>query len=224
MAGGADLIVLYILGGILLLLLILTSIPVFFSFEFRESLSFTLKYGFIDLTGFITPKEKSEEETKKKSKKKSKSKKKDDSESEEEKPKSNFLKDCIKANGVGGFLSIVKALLVIITKRVAMIIKAIHLKDCDVYLCVGGEDAAQIAEQYGKICAVLYPAAQVLFKFFHCKKGRTTVDLNYNSTESLVIAEGKLYVLPITVIFHGICLIVKSVPYILKLVKKEATK
>ena len=217
-------IVLYILGGILLLLLILTSIPVFFSFEFRESLSFTLKYGFVDLTKFITPKEKSEEEKQKKTKKKKAKSEKKDEEKKDEKPKSNFLKDCIKANGVGGFLGIVKALLVIITKRVAKIIRAIHLRECDVYLCVGGADAAQIAEQYGKICAILYPAAQVLFKFFHCKKGRTTVDLNYKSEGSLVIAEGKLRVFPIAVIFQGLCLIVQSIPYILKLVKKEATK
>lgn len=212
-------IILYILGGILLLLLLLLSVPVFFSFEFRESLSFKLKYGFVDLTKFITSKEKTEEEKPKKKTKKKPEKKTD--ENAEDKPKSNFLKDCIKANGVGGFLGIVKSLLVIVTKRVAKIIRAIHLRECDVYLCVGGEDAAQIAEQYGKICAVLYPAAQILFKFFHCKKGRTTVDLNYKSEESLVIAEGKLRVFPIALIFQGICLIVQSVPYILKLVTKK---
>ena len=155
----------------------------------------------------------------KKKKKKTKSADKDET-SKDEKPKSNFLKDCIQAKGVDGFLSIVKSLLVLVTKRIAKIIKAVHLKECDVYLCVGGDDAAQIAEQYGKICAVLYPAAQILFKFFHCKKGRTTVDLNYKSTESVVIAEGKLRVFPIAVIFQGLCLIVQSIPYILKLVKK----
>jgi len=205
-----------------LLLLIVTSIPVFFSFEYRESLSFTLKYGFIDLTKLITPQEKTEEEKAKKPKKKKKTEKKKEPEQTEEKPKNNFLKDCIKANGVGGFLKIIRSLLVIITKRVAKIIRAIHLKECDIYLCVGGDDAAQIAEQYGKICAILYPAAPILFKFFHCKKGRTTVDLNYKSTESVVIAEGKLRVFPIAVIFEGLRLIVQSVPYILKLVTKKS--
>ena len=214
-------IILYILGGILLLLLVVTCIPVFFSFEYRESLSFTLKYGCFDVTKYITPKEKTEKKKAKKPGKKKKTEKKKEPAETEEKTKSNFLKDCIKANGVGGFLGIVKSLLVIITKRVAGIIRAIRLKKCDVYLCVGGDDAAQIAEQYGKICAVLYPAAAVLFKFFHCKNGRTTVDLNYKSTESAVIAEGELMVLPIAVIFEGLRLIVQSVPYILKLVNKK---
>jgi len=47
-------------------------------------------------------------------------------------------------------------------------------------------------------------------------------DLNYKSTESVVIAEGKLRVFPIAVIFEGLRLIVQSVPYILKLVTKKS--
>ncbi len=78
---------------------------------------------------------------------------------------------------------------------------------------VGGEDAAEIAIETGRMSAYLHAAAAVFANLVNVKKRRITVRPDYNSKKTEYDLSARLYSRPITYIFN----IHKIVPLLLRI-------
>lgn len=88
----------------------------------------------------------------------------------EKKPEDGDLKGT-----VGTVLDLFKALFPPLGK----LLKKIRMTRLEAYILVGGEDAAQIAEDYGKICAVFYSSYAALQNIMKIKARRVDISCDF---------------------------------------------
>lgn len=195
-------VILGMIGGLLLLLFLLTLIPARAELRFQGEFALTVKYLFLRIP--LLPGE-PEEETEKE-------------EPQEEKPKEpgkpgilDRIKAALKREGLGGFLQALGELIKLLCGASAGILKRLRLRRFDLYLCVAGAgDAAAGALLYGKVAAGVYSACGGLFTLLPCKRKGVTVDMDYELWESRVDFSAELSIRPIFVIWEGLRLVLKS--------------
>lgn len=193
-------VILGIIGGVLLLIFLLTLIPLRAELRFRGEFELTAKYLFFRIP--LLPGEPGEKEEPE----------------EEEKPKEpdkpgivDRIKAALRREGIGGFLQALGELIKLLGEASAGILRRLKLRRFDLYLCVaGGGDAAAGAQLYGKICAGVYPACGALFTLLPCRKKGVTVDLDYGLFESLADLSAELSILPVFVVWEALRLVLKS--------------
>lgn len=198
-------IVLYVIlgtvGGLILLLLLLTLIPVRAELRFQGEFTLVAKYLFLRIPLLPgKPGEETEEEP------------------QEEKPEEpgkpsalDRVKASLKREGLGGFLQALGELIKLLGRASAGILKRLKLRRFDLYLCVAGAgDAAAGAVLYGKVAAGVYSACGGLFTLMPCKRKGVTVDLGYELWESRVDFSAELSIRPIFAIWEGLRLTIKS--------------
>ena len=203
-------IVLYILGGLLLLLLglllllaLLALIPVRARLGFREEFSLELRYLFLRFP--LLPGEEEPEEPEEEPEKPEKP------EGEKKPGLVDRAKAALKREGFAGFLQALGELLGVLAEASAGIVKRIRLRRFDLYLCVaGGEDAAAAAIRYGQVSAGVYAACGWLFGLLPCERKGVTVDLDYDGLENRVDFSAELSIRPIYVIKEALAALVKS--------------
>ena len=194
--------ILGIIGGLLLLILLLTLIPLRAQLRFKGEFELTVKYLFIRVP--LLPGEPKEEP--------------EEPEEKGEKPKEpgrpgaiGRIKAALKREGLGGFLQALGELIKLLGQASKGILKRLKLRSFDLYLCVAGAgDAAAGAELYGKVSAGVYPACGVLFTLLPCKRKGVTVDLDYGLWENRVDLSAELSILPFFVVMEGLRLVLKS--------------
>lgn len=195
-------VILGIIGGVLLLIFLLTLIPLRAELQFHGEFELTAKYLFFRIP--LLPGEPEEEKEEPK---------------EEEKPKEagkpgvlDRIKAALRREGLGGFLQALGELIKLLGEASAGIIRRLKLRRFDLYLCVaGGGDAAAGAQLYGKICAGVYPACGALFTLLPCKRKGVTVDLDYGLFESRADLSAELSILPVFVVWEALRLVLKSI-------------
>lgn len=200
-------VILGIIGGLLLLVLLLTLIPVRAELRFKGKFELAVKYLFFRVP--LLPGEPKEEP--------------EEPEEKEEKPKDKpgfigKIKAALKREGLGGFLQALGELIKLLGQASAGILKRLKLRRFDLYLCVAGAgDAAAGAELYGKISAGVYPACGALFTLLPCERKGVTVDLDYELWENLVDFSAEISILPFFVVMEGLRLALKSLKQLKKI-------
>ena len=192
-------IVLYILLGILLFLLFLLHIPAHAYVTYHEEAGLTLRYLFLRFK--ILP-----EEEKKEVPEKAAAKPKKQTAPQEKKPNAFVLKvkRSFRAEGFSGFMELIGQFVKLTGTTAINLIKKLRIREFDLYVMAGGEDAAAAAILYGKACAVIYPATEMLFRLVPCKKHRVSVDLDYSVLEPYVKLEADVLISPISVVNYAL--------------------
>lgn len=211
-------VALYIFLGILLFLLLLTLLPVRVDAHFQEE--FTLKISYLFLRFKILPGEEKPEEAEKEEKPE-----KEKPEKEKGEGATPKLKRIVKRKGFSGFLESLFELLGMVFNAGKNIVHGIKLKRFDLYLCLGGhDDPAAAAQLYGKLCGPIYTACAGLFSITGAPRRRkpkkaVTVDLDYGSSENLVVFSARVSFLPFTILKEGLALLIHSIPVALGLLR-----
>ena len=165
-------IALYIIGGILLLLVIVALIPVkvFFTTDDGKHLLIRVlcfKWGILPI-----------EEKKPSEKAKAKA---------ESHPKKLIGKNGT-FNNIGELLALIKVLL----RKVFWIAKKIRINKMEALITIGEADAAETAIQYGKACALVYPAFGMLGSFTDISNAKVEVISDFDSGESDLSFEAEI--------------------------------
>ncbi len=187
---------------LLLLIFIALVIPLRADIGYSEELVLTVKYLFLKFKLFPSENVDNKEE---------KSEKKTDGQSVEKKTPGK-LQSAIRAKGFRGFIELVSELLKLSGTTAVKLLKRLHMSRFDLYVMTGGEDAAEAAVLYGRTCAVIYPAAELLLNAVKCRKTGVTVDLDYSVKEPYVRLESSVYILPIFAVYYGIKYLFRAIP------------
>lgn len=201
----------YIAAGILGLILLLLLLPVRVRLRYDGEVFLWIGYGFVMIP--ILPEKEEEspaEEALPKKKKKKKPKPEKASEEKtapEEKPSGglgNKFREIVKYQGVSGLLSLLKDLAEIGAGTLKKLCSHVVLRKFDLLLTLGGEDAAETALLYGKLCGVVYPTVGTIVTACKCRKYGLTVQPDFQSKETLIRLELAGHLLPIFVVVYGL--------------------
>lgn len=197
---------LIIIAGIVLFIFLLTIIPIRLNITYNDEFVVKAKYLFFSFD-LIEPEEENLEDVDVE----------DEEDKTEEKRKDGIgtkFKEFFKREGFFGFLDFLRDLLKLLSEKVVYLVKHLRISKFDLYLRVGGEDAAEMAIQYGQVSAVAYAVFNILFKLTPCKNKRISVDLDYNNPEYVVDFNATLRVKPLTLLITGISTLIKGLPFV----------
>ena len=79
-----------------------------------------------------------------------------------EQKKQNFITKLIDEEGIVGILTLVSNLLETVSTAMTTLFRGLHIYSLYVKMIIGGGDAAQIAQDYGRICGIYYPIKGVI--------------------------------------------------------------
>ncbi len=150
---------LYIILGILLFLFLITLFNVYIYADYDNELFLDLKIAFIKIKLIPSKPKKEKPEKKKKKKKKPESEK---SKGKKEKEKGFSLKDYVKQKGVSGILNIVKRISTLAVDTLKDLFSKITVNELTVNLSIAAETAEETAVNYGRVCAVFFPALKLI--------------------------------------------------------------
>ena len=154
-----------IAGGILLLLALILSLSA--AADVRYDGEFYLSVGILGWRYPILPAKEEPEQKKPAKKKQSEPKKRKTGPAPPPKPKEKPEK-----GDLGGLFRIVSDLLKAVFPPLGKLLCKLRLTRLEADILVGGEDAAQIAINYGRICGVFYGSYAALQNFIRVKKAR----------------------------------------------------
>ena len=131
-------------------------------------------------------------------------------------PKKNPLREKLarfrEAEGLSGLLRLAGDFLRLTGTSAVKIIRRLRVRDFDLYVLAGGEDAAASAILYGQACAVVYPAAEALFALAKCRRRRVTVDLDYRIKAPAAQLSADVSVRPIFLLVYGLQYLIGLLP------------
>lgn len=191
--------VLYTLLGIILFIVILVSIRVHLIIDYGEYTKVSVKYLFLKIPVVDTSKPKKE-----KAKKPKKDKKKKDKKPEEEKPEekkeekkpetvqqgNGLLKQLYVDQGYDGIEKMLRAVGRSLGGFFGKLYKTFVFDELYITMVTGGNDAADTAMKYGKLCSWLYPVLGKLVSTSKVKKYDFDISPDFLSTKN----EAELYV------------------------------
>lgn len=183
---------LYIILGIIALIVILCSVKVKITAEYGEAFSLDVQWLFIKLHIFPQTEEqkakreakkaKKEEEKKKKKKKPEEKKKEEDKPSE---PKKNIFKEFYENQGFGATVELIQTAAAQLGGFMGSIYRAFVIENLKLLLKVSsGDDAAQNAIKYGKVCSAVYPSMGFICSNMKVKKYEVNVVPDFISQEN----------------------------------------
>ena len=185
---------LYIILGIIALIVILFSIKVSVTAEYADSFSLDVQWLFIKLHIFPQTEEQKAKREGKKSKKEEKKKKKPEKEKPEEEkkeenkpsePKKNIFKEFYENQGFGATVELIQTAAAQLGGFMGSIYRAFVIENLRLFLKVSsGDDAAQNAIKYGKVCSAVYPSMGFICSNMKVKKYEVNVVPDFISQEN----------------------------------------
>lgn len=181
---------LYIILGTIALIVILFSIKVSVTAEYADSFSLDVQWLFIKAHIFPQTEEqkakkaakKAKKEEKKKKKKPEKEKKEEDKPSE---PKKNIFKEFYENQGFGATVELIQTAAAQLGGFMGSIYRAFVIENLKLLLKVSsGDDAAQNAIKYGKVCSAVYPSMGFICSNMKVKKYEVNVVPDFISQEN----------------------------------------
>ena len=174
---------LYIILGIIALIVILFSIKVSVTAEYADSFSLDVQWLFIKLHIFPqTEEQKAKREAKKAKKKPEEEKKEEDKPSE---PKKNIFKEFYENQGFGATVELIQTAAAQLGGFMGSIYRAFVIENLKLLLKVSsGDDAAQNAIKYGKVCSAVYPSMGFICSNMKVKKYEVNVVPDFISQEN----------------------------------------
>ena len=166
----------FVLLGLLALLAILLAVPVRLRVRYREEMSTTLWVLFVPIR-LLPKKEKPEAETADKPKPKKKAKTDDDKQKQKKKDVLDLKQHAkeLKENGVAAAVEWLKEIAGYLLTAADRLLKAVTVTRLFARVDIAGEDAAQTALTYGKLCGAVYPALGVVESKLKVKKQDVTI-------------------------------------------------
>lgn len=200
-------IVLWVLLGLLLLIFLLLLVPAHLEIRYAETVRMEARYLFLRYTLLPEPEKPQQPE-------KPQKKEKQEAQKEEKKEPSlqEKFKRFFKVQGFSGVMHLAGDFLRLTGTAAVKLIRRCRLRRFDLYAVAGGDDAAAAAILYGQACAVLYPAAQVLFRLTKCGKGRISVDLDYNVKTPYAELSADLSLRPVFAVYYGLKYLIGLLP------------
>ncbi len=197
-------IALYIILAVIALIVILFSIKVSVTAVYDETFTLDIKWLFIKLRIYPEDEEKkakkeakkAEKEQKKKNSKKEKPKKEKTEESAS--PKSNIFKDFYNNQGFAATVNLIRTAAAQLGGFLKGVYRAFVIENLTVLLKVSaGDDAAQTAVKYGKVCSAVYPAMGFICSNMKVKQYDVNVVPDFISAENTATFKLSLSVRPI---------------------------
>ena len=171
---------LYIILGIIALIVILFSIKVSVTAEYADSFSLDVQWLFIKLHIFPQTEEQKAKREAKKAKKEEK--KEEDKPSE---PKKNIFKEFYENQGFGATVELIQTAAAQLGGFMGSIYRAFVIENLKLLLKVSsGDDAAQNAIKYGKVCSAVYPSMGFICSNMKVKKYEVNVVPDFISQEN----------------------------------------
>ena len=155
---------LYILLGILLAIFLLLLVPVGVTIKYENDFLCRLKVGFVPIT--IYPPKPKKKKNKSAKKKKTKQDSKQEHKEEPKEKKTNLLQE----KGLSWFINLIKKVAELAKDVLKDFFKHIIINKFMLSITISGNDAADKAIKYGKLCASVYPAAVIITGKAKCKK------------------------------------------------------
>lgn len=184
-------IALYILLGIALLLTLLCFVKL--KFEALYSGELTLKLRVLFLTFTLVPAKKKEQ--KKKVKKSQKTKKQSGKKTEKKDKKPSYIKKLGDKKGVSGLLSMLSELAKLAGTTLKGLFAKIVIETFDIDVTVVGDDAADTALKYGKICGAFYSAVAVICGTAQCEDYSVNVTPDFDDEARMKVgADVRFYI------------------------------
>ena len=160
---------LYIILGIIALIVILFSIKVSVTAEYADSFSLDVQWLFIKLHIFPQTEEQ-------------KAKREEDKPSE---PKKNIFKEFYENQGFGATVELIQTAAAQLGGFMGSIYRAFVIENLKLLLKVSsGDDAAQNAIKYGKVCSAVYPSMGFICSNMKVKKYEVNVVPDFISQEN----------------------------------------
>lgn len=200
-------IVLWILLGLLAVVFLLLLVPVHADVRYRERLELDVRYLFLRRTLLPAPEEPQAEKAETPSKEK-----KPEAQKRKKNPMLEKLARFKEAEGLSGLLHLAGDFLRLTGTSAAKIIRRLKIRDFDLYVLTGDEDAAAAAILYGQACAVVYPAAEALFTLAKCRRRRVSVDLDYAVKTPAVQLAADVSIRPLFALFYGLQYLIGLLP------------
>ena len=197
-------IALYIILAVIALIVILFSIKVSVTAVYDETFTLDIKWFFIKLRIYPEDEEKkakkeakkAEKEQKKKNPKKEKPKKEKTEESAS--PKSNIFRDFYNNQGFAATVNLIRTAAAQLGGFLKGVYRAFVIENLTVLLKVSaGDDAAQTAVKYGKVCSAVYPAMGFICSNMKVKQYDVNVVPDFISAENTATFKLSLSVRPI---------------------------
>lgn len=200
-------IVLWILLGLLAAVFLLLLVPVHADVRYREKLEIDVRYLFLRRTLLPAPEEPQAEKAEAPSEEK-----KPEAQKQKKNPMLEKLARFKEAEGLSGLLHLAGDFLRLTGTSAAKIIRRLKIRDFDLYVLTGDEDAAAAAILYGQACAVVYPAAEALFTLAKCRRRRVSVDLDYAVKTPAVQLAADVSIRPLFALFYGLQYLIGLLP------------
>lgn len=177
-------IALYILLGIVLLLALLCFVKLTFTAVYSSELTLKLKVLFLTFT--LVPVKQKPKKPKSKMPKKPKKKPADKGKKKDKKP--SYLKKLGDKKGVGGLLSMMTDLAKLAGSTLKGLFERIIIDKFDIDVTVVGDDAADTALKYGKICGAFYSAVSIICGTAKCEQYNVNVTPDFDDEASMRVA------------------------------------
>lgn len=207
-----------VIGSIVLFFVILLFSPVVFHARYDGEV-FSAKICYLFLRISVAPPKPKEKKIKKPKEKKPKAK----AEEEEKEKKPSRLRQIIaNKGGLWGFLKMVAEIAKIAVGQLRRMFSHIVIYRMSVSMRVGGGDAATIAEQYGKACAVAYPSFSVLSRITKCRHSNILVQPDFTAEQSTFTVDCKVGIRPWFVLTMAFGLLFKALRVYLRKPPKPA--
>lgn len=189
-------IFLYILLGIVALIALILFSCIRVKILFDNQLQFKIYLGIIKIPESLFNKEK-----KKKPKSKENVAKKDD------KKKENKLLKQAKEKGYYNSFVLFLDFLKPVLKILKSFASKIHINPLVIKIKMVGDDAAKLATDYGKFCAVYYPALEVLNESTQCKNINSDVFVDYTDEKTEFYLKAQIKIRLIHCVTHALKII-----------------
>lgn len=184
-------IALYILIALALLLTLLCLVKLRFTAVYTDTLSVKLKVLFLEYT--LVPFEKKPK--KKRKKKIPKKKKETDDKKDKKEKKPSLVKKLSDKKGVDGLISMLTEVVKLAGSTLKGLFTNIVIERFDLSLTVVGEDAADTALKYGKLCSVVYSAVSVICSTAKCSDYNVSVTPDFDDEAKMkVFADSQFYI------------------------------
>lgn len=200
-----------IVGGIFLFFVLLLSLSV--AADIRYNGDFFIRVGILGWRYPILPaKEKKESEPQKSGKPKKKASKK--SSAQKPPPKSTEKKP--EKGDLGSLFHTVTDLLKAAFPPLGKLLGKIRMTRLEAYILVGGEDAAQIATDYGKICGVFYGSYATLQNFIKIKARKVDISCDFLLPETQEDISFTLKLRLGSILWAAICMGIRFLVYTIR--------
>lgn len=182
--------VLYSLLGLLLLLIVALSVPVFGRITYDGELVVRIRVLGIPITLVPLPEQKEKKPSASGGKKAKKAKK----EKEEQPSKFKELVSLMKQDDLAGTLHFLHEAARLAAKTVGRVLRSVTVKQMDLQLIVATDDPATTAQRYGQVCSILYPSLAGIEHVVRMQHRNLRVEPNFLMEKSAVRFDVRLRV------------------------------